>query len=140
MPLLYPGRRPGRLHPLDFVFRGGRTAQRRPVPDRPRPVHQREHHPGRAREPDQDLGLALRQVRRLLPDSYKPQSIFASFNSQINFTDNASNPFDTGYSYANAATGVFNTYTQANKYALPEWNYKNIEWYAPGQLEGQLAA
>ena len=62
--------------------------------------------------------------------SFKPQSIFASFNSQIDFTDNASNPFDTGYSYANAATGVFNTYTQASKYALPEWRYKNWEFYA----------
>jgi hypothetical protein len=62
--------------------------------------------------------------------SFKPQSIFASFNSLINFTDNGANPFDTGFSYANAATGVFNSYTQANKYALPEWRYKNIEWYA----------
>ena len=62
--------------------------------------------------------------------SFKPQSIFASFNSQIDFTDNSSNPFDTGFSYANAATGVFNFYQQANKYALPEWNYNNFEWYA----------
>ena len=62
--------------------------------------------------------------------SYKPQSVFASFNSQIDFIDNSSNPFDTGYGYANAATGVFNTYTQASKYALPEWRYKNFEWYA----------
>jgi hypothetical protein len=62
--------------------------------------------------------------------SFKPQSIFASFNSQIDFTENSSNPFDTGYSYANAATGVFNFYQQASKYALPEWNYKNTEWYA----------
>jgi hypothetical protein len=62
--------------------------------------------------------------------SFKPQSIFASFNSLINFNDNSANPFDTGFSYANAATGVFNSYTQANKYALPEWRYKNIEWYA----------
>jgi hypothetical protein len=61
--------------------------------------------------------------------SLKPQSIFASFNSQINFVDNSSNPFDTGFGYANAATGVFNTYTQASKYALPEWRYKNFEWY-----------
>ena len=36
--------------------------------------------------------------------SYKPQSIFASFNSQIDFIDDSANPFDTGYSYANAAT------------------------------------
>ena len=61
--------------------------------------------------------------------SNKPQSIFASFNSQINFVNDANNPFDTGFSYANAATGVFNTYTQANKFALPEWNYQNFEFY-----------
>ena len=40
----------------DFRFRGGRTRQRRPVPDRPRPVHEREHDLRRAREPDEDLG------------------------------------------------------------------------------------
>jgi hypothetical protein len=62
--------------------------------------------------------------------SYKPQSIFASFNSQINFSDDANNPFDTGHSYANAATGVFKSYTQASKFAIPDWKYKNFEWYA----------
>lgn len=62
--------------------------------------------------------------------SFKPQSIFASFNSQIDFRDDANNPFDSGYSYSNAALGVFQTYTQASKYALPEWRYKNFEWYA----------
>jgi hypothetical protein len=61
--------------------------------------------------------------------SFKPQSIFASFNSDIQFQDDANNPFDTGYGYANAATGVFRNYIQASKYALPEWNYKNFEWY-----------
>jgi hypothetical protein len=61
--------------------------------------------------------------------SYKPQSIFASFNSQIDFIDDSNNPFDTGFGYANAVTGVFRTYTQASKYALPEWRYKNFEWY-----------
>ncbi len=25
---------------------------------------------------------------------------------------------------------MFNTYTQANKFALPEWRYKNFEFYA----------
>jgi hypothetical protein len=62
--------------------------------------------------------------------SWKPQSPFTSFNSQINFVDNSSNPYDTNYGYANAATGVFNTYTQASRYAYPEWIYKNYEWYA----------
>jgi hypothetical protein len=63
-------------------------------------------------------------------NSFKPQSIFASFNSRIDFVDNSSNPFDTGFGYANAATGVFNVYEQASKYALPEWRYHNFEWYA----------
>jgi Carboxypeptidase regulatory-like domain/TonB dependent receptor/TonB-dependent Receptor Plug Domain len=62
--------------------------------------------------------------------SFKPQSIFASFNSQIDFSDDSANPFDTGFGYANAATGVFRTYTQANKFAIPEWRYKNFEFYA----------
>jgi hypothetical protein len=63
-------------------------------------------------------------------NSFKPQSIFASFNSTIDFSENGSNPFDTGFSYANAATGVFSSYQQASKYALPEWRYHNFEWYA----------
>jgi hypothetical protein len=61
--------------------------------------------------------------------SYKPQRIFSPFNSTIDFTDNSSNPFDTGYSYANAATGVFNTYNQSNTGSVPEWHYKNYEGY-----------
>jgi len=61
--------------------------------------------------------------------SFKPQSIFAAFNSDIQFQDDANNPFDTGYGYANAATGVFRNYIQAAKYALPEWVYNNTEWY-----------
>lgn len=61
--------------------------------------------------------------------SFKPQSLFASFNGRINFADDANNPFDTGYGYANAATGVFNSYTQASEFAIPEWRYKNFEWF-----------
>ena len=63
-------------------------------------------------------------------NSRKPQSIFYSFNGSVNFTNDSSNPFDTGYSYANAATGVFNTYTQANKFSIPNYVYKNLEFYA----------
>jgi Carboxypeptidase regulatory-like domain/TonB-dependent Receptor Plug Domain len=61
--------------------------------------------------------------------SFKPQSIFSAFNSRINFTNDANNPFDTGFSYANAAVGVFNVYEQASKFAIPEWRYKNYEFY-----------
>jgi hypothetical protein len=59
--------------------------------------------------------------------SYKPQSPFASFNSQIQFQEDNNNPYDTGNAYANAATGVFRNYVQASTYALPEWVYSNYE-------------
>ncbi len=61
--------------------------------------------------------------------SKKPQTIFYSFNAQVDFAGNPSNPYDTSLSYANAATGVFNTYTQVNKYSMPKWEYKNLEFY-----------
>ena len=35
--------------------------------------------------------------------SAKPQAAFANWNGNINFTDNANNPYDTGFGYANAA-------------------------------------
>ncbi len=76
------------------------------------------------------MGPHTGKVGFYFQSSYKPQSIFSSFNSQIDFVDDANNPFDTGFAYANAATGVFRTYTQASKYALPEWRYKNVEWFA----------
>jgi hypothetical protein len=62
--------------------------------------------------------------------SDKPQSPFSSFNSQISFVENPGNPYDSGLGYANAALGVYNTYAQASTYALPEWRYRNLEWYA----------
>jgi hypothetical protein len=62
--------------------------------------------------------------------SYKAQSAFASHNSGVNFVDDANNPYDTGFGYANAAIGVFNYYWQASKYAMPEWVYDNFEFYA----------
>lgn len=62
--------------------------------------------------------------------SYKAQSAFASHNTQVSFIDSSSNPYDSNFGYANAALGIFNTFTQANKYARPEYVYTNVEWYA----------
>jgi hypothetical protein len=62
--------------------------------------------------------------------SWKAQASWAYFNSRVDFITDANNPFDTGFGYANAATGVFTSYQQSSKYAYPEWVYKNFEWYA----------
>ena len=124
-----PGRRAVRLRAV-FIFRGGRTGNAG--------QYQTDRGPFTNENVTHDVianitkvwGSHASKAGFYYQNSFKPQSIFASFNSQIDFTDSGSNPFDTGYSYANAATGVFNSYTQASKYALPEWRYHNFEWYA----------
>ena len=61
--------------------------------------------------------------------SLKDQSGFGANNGVINFSNDTANPFDTGYSAANAAIGVFNTYSQASVYPIGEYRYWNVEWY-----------
>jgi Carboxypeptidase regulatory-like domain len=63
-------------------------------------------------------------------NSFKPQSSFANNNGQYDFSDNAANPFDTGFGFANAATGVYNTFNQASDYVIGKYRYNNVEWYA----------
>ncbi len=63
-------------------------------------------------------------------NSFKPQSSFANNNGQYNFSDNASNPFDSQFGFANAATGVYNTFNQASAYVIGKYRYNNIEAYA----------
>ncbi|MFI4942330.1 MAG: carboxypeptidase regulatory-like domain-containing protein [Burkholderiales bacterium] len=129
MPLLFPDAVQADYIP-DFRFRGGRTGNAG--------FYQTDRGPFTNKNITYDALANLSKVAGshsmkfgvYFQHSYKPQSIFASFNSQINFIDDSNNPFDTGYGYANAATGVFNTYTQASKFAIPDWKYKNLEWYA----------
>lgn len=63
-------------------------------------------------------------------NSFKPQSSFAANNGDYNFVDNAANPFDTQFGFANAATGVFNTFNQASAYVIGKYRYNNVEWFA----------
>jgi hypothetical protein len=113
-----------------FVFRGGRTANAG--------QYQTDRGPFDNENTTWDVVANLTKIwgshnakfGAYYQSSYKPQSIFFSFNGYVSFVDDANNPFDTGYSYANAASGVFNVYRQANKFSEPEWKYKNVEWYA----------
>ena len=61
--------------------------------------------------------------------SRKDQSSFAPFNGVFQFGDDSTNPFDSGYGYANAALGVFRSYQQASKYANGMYRYTNAEWF-----------
>ncbi len=61
--------------------------------------------------------------------SLKDQSAFANFNGQLNFNNDANNPYDALHPFANAALGIYNTFGQASAYAKPMWRYTNVEWY-----------
>lgn len=52
------------------------------------------------------------------------------FNGAFDFGRNVNNPLDTGYAYANAALGVFNTYQEPSGRPLPVHVARNIEWFA----------
>ncbi len=128
LPYLFPDAVQGDYVPW-FQFRGGRTANAG--------QYQTDRGPFTNENITHDVVANITKVWGshnskagiYYQNSYKPQSIFASFNGTINFADDANNPFDSGYGYANAALGVFNTYTQANKFAIPEWRYTNFEFY-----------
>ena len=128
LPLLFPSAVQADYVPY-FVFRGGRTGNAGQYQTDRGPFTNKNITHDIVANMTKVFGAHSSKAGFYFQHSFKPQSLFAAFNSQIDFTDNANSPFDTGYSYANAAVGVFNVYTQASKFAIPEWNYKNFEWY-----------
>lgn len=65
--------------------------------------------------------------------SRKDQTSFANSSGDINFGDNASNPFDSGFGFANMALGVYSSYNQASLYATGLYRYTNAEWFVQDQ-------
>ena len=66
-----------------------------------------------------------------LNHSYKAQNagFNASFAGNVDFSNNTNNTLDSGYGYANAALGVFNSYSQASKYIEGSMLYNQLEFY-----------
>ena len=67
--------------------------------------------------------------------SFKAQNVGAggianlTFQGYVNFGNDTNNALDTGYGYANAATGVFTQYLQASKFVEGSMIYNNTEFY-----------
>jgi len=61
--------------------------------------------------------------------SRKDQTVFTNSSGDINFGDSSSNPYDTGFGFANMALGVYSSYNQASQYATGRYRYTNAEWY-----------
>jgi hypothetical protein len=64
-----------------------------------------------------------------LQRSYKDQTSFANSSGSFNFGDGGGNPLDTGFGFANAAIGVFQTFNQASIYPTGQYRYTNLEFY-----------
>lgn len=62
--------------------------------------------------------------------SRKNQTSFGAFDGTYNFGDTAANPYDTNFGFANAALGVFNTFSQAANFINGQYRYTNLEFYA----------
>jgi hypothetical protein len=61
--------------------------------------------------------------------SRKNQTSFGNFNGNYNFGDNSSNPYDTNFGFANAAIGVYNSFSQAANMVNGQYRYSNLEFY-----------
>jgi outer membrane receptor protein involved in Fe transport len=63
--------------------------------------------------------------------SYKAEQVSNNAFGTLNFQQDAvgTNPFDTSFGYANAATGTFSSFLQAQKYVETSAIYNNREGY-----------
>ena len=60
---------------------------------------------------------------------WRNSSRTVAFNGAFDFGRNSNNPLDTNWAYANAAYGVFDSYTEASNRPLMHYRVSNIEWF-----------
>jgi hypothetical protein len=60
----------------------------------------------------------------------KTENAFKPYNATIDFSRDSNNPGDTNWAFSNALLGNFLSYQQINKDPLPNYPYKNFEFYA----------
>ncbi|HEV2669322.1 MAG TPA: TonB-dependent receptor, partial [Blastocatellia bacterium] len=116
--------------PPQFVFNGGRIANGPNIGSNNAPFYNFNTTRDWAANLSKIIGSHNLKFGFFWQNSFKPQSSFANNNGQYNFVDNEGNPFDTNFGFANAITGVFNTFNQASDYVIGDYRYNNVEWYA----------
>ena len=75
------------------------------------------------------FGQHLLKTGLFMQRSRKDQTSFANNNGNYDFGDNPNNPYDTGFGMANAAIGVYSSFSQANSYINGQYRYWNIEGF-----------
>jgi hypothetical protein len=116
--------------PPQFIFNGGRIANGPNIGSNNAPFYNFNT----TRDWSASISKTLQQhtikVGAFWQNSFKPQSSFANNNGVYNFVDNTANPLDSQFGFANAALGVYNTFTQASGYFIGKYRYNNVEWFA----------
>ena len=111
---------------------GQSRRQRSAEPGLPR-FHERQSHAGLLGQPDQACRGAHVQGRVLpepqLQGAESGAGGGSSFQGAISFANDAANPLDTGFGFANAALGVFTSYQQQSKFVEGSFIYDQIDWY-----------
>jgi hypothetical protein len=75
------------------------------------------------------LGTHTLKAGFFIETEIKYQTATADVNGTYNFSPDSANPGDTGWGFANALLGNFDTYTQASRYLEGQYHYQNYEWY-----------
>jgi hypothetical protein len=52
-----------------------------------------------------------------------------TYYGSFNFGSSTNNPLDTGYGYANALMGIYQTYQEASNRAVPNAHWTELDWY-----------
>jgi hypothetical protein len=71
----------------------------------------------------------LVQAGLYIQRNVKDQTAFVVASGNYNFGNPNSSPFDTGFAFANAAAGVFGSFSQASNYVNGQYRYTNVEMY-----------
>jgi hypothetical protein len=96
-----------------------------------------QRYPFDARNPTWDVTASLTKQRGshnlktgvFIERVFRPARRQSNFNGDYNFQANASNPFDTNYSFANALLGSINSYTESTSRPFAEGRFNQIEFY-----------
>jgi hypothetical protein len=75
------------------------------------------------------LGKHTLKAGLYIENAVKTENAFKPYNGTISFARDANNPGDTNWAFSNALLGNYATYTQINADPLPNYNYKNYEFY-----------
>ena len=59
----------------------------------------------------------------------KNQSAYVATGGSYDFGDSSTNPYDSGFGFANAMLGAYSSFQQGNQYVTGQYRYTNAEFY-----------